>query len=120
MPGFRGSASTRTPLLARLKVGTKLMLLVLLPVCVLLAFTGVTAVADWRSANELGGFRPATQLSYATAGVADQLAADRTAALLRPRQPAWQAEARLARTPPNANRGLRQAERNASTCEKRA
>jgi hypothetical protein len=46
-------ASPRTPLLARLKVGTKLMLLVLLPVCVLLGFTTVTAVADWRAASQL-------------------------------------------------------------------
>jgi len=35
--------------LARLKVGTKLMLLVLLPVCVLLGFTGFTALADWHA-----------------------------------------------------------------------
>ena len=43
VPGQR----SRTPLLARLRVGTKLMLLVLLPLGVLLGFTTLTAVADW-------------------------------------------------------------------------
>ena len=37
--------------LARLKVGTKLMLLVLLPVCVLLGFTGFTALGLGSSAS---------------------------------------------------------------------
>ena len=46
MPIPRTPASARTPLLARLKVGTKLMLLVMLPVCVLLIYTGLTAAAD--------------------------------------------------------------------------
>ena len=54
------AAMARTPLLARLKVGTKLMLLVLLPVGVLLGFTSVTALADWRAASQLQDFRTAT------------------------------------------------------------
>ena len=115
MPGLRAAASTRTSLLTRLKVGTKLMLLVLLPVCVLLAFTGVTAVADWRSANELRNFRTATQLSFATAGVADQLAAERTAAVLLRLRPDGQTEAGLALTQRDTNQALRQAERNAAS-----
>ena len=89
--GFRAPAGARTPLLARLKVGTKLMLLVLLPVCVLLGFTTVTAVADWRAANELQNFRAETRLSFATAALADQLAAERTAAVLLRLQPTAQA-----------------------------
>ena len=56
--------------LARLKVGTKLMLLVLLPVCVLLGFTGFTALADWHAASQLQDFRAATRLSFATAAIA--------------------------------------------------
>ena len=80
-------ASPRTPLLARLKVGTKLMLLVLLPVCVLLGFTTVTAVADWRAASQLQSFQTATRLSLAAARFADRLADERAAAvLLRIRQ----------------------------------
>ncbi len=49
MPGPQAPARARIPLLARLKVGTKLMLLVLVPVCALLGFTILTAVADWRA-----------------------------------------------------------------------
>jgi PAS domain S-box-containing protein len=114
MPGPRTAASTRTPLLARLKVGTKLMLLVLLPVCVLLAFTSLTAVADWRSANELRNFRTATQLSFATAGFADQLAAERTTAVLLRLRPGAQAEAGLVSAQREVNQALQQAEGSAA------
>jgi hypothetical protein len=96
MPGLQPSARARTPLLARLKVGTKLMLLVLLPVCVLLGFTSLTALADWRAASGLQGYRTATRLSVATAAVADRLAAERTAAVLLRLRPGWQAQAGLA------------------------
>jgi Nitrate and nitrite sensing len=82
MPGPLPPDSPRAPLLARLKVGTKLMLLVLLPVCVLLAFTTVTVVADWQAASELRNFQAATRLSFATARLADRLADERAAALL--------------------------------------
>jgi PAS domain S-box-containing protein len=98
-----------TMLLARLKVGTKLMLLVLLPVCVLLGFTSMTAVSDWRSANELGAFRTATQLSFATADLADQLAAERTAAVLVTVRPGAQDQARLASAQRDVNCALSQA-----------
>jgi PAS domain S-box-containing protein len=115
MPGLRAAASTRTAVLARLKVGTKLMLLVLLPVCVLLAFTTVTAVADWRSASELGAFRTATQLSAATAGLADKLAAERTASVLARLRPGGQATAALALAQRDTDQALRQAERDAAS-----
>ena len=65
-----------------MRVGTKLMLLVLLPVCGLLAFTVVSALAQWRDADALRDFRTATRLSFATAGVAGALAAERTATVL--------------------------------------
>jgi HAMP domain-containing protein len=39
--------------LARLRVGTKLLLLVLVPVCVLLAFTALAARTEWRHASDL-------------------------------------------------------------------
>ncbi|HYX62441.1 MAG TPA: hypothetical protein VE888_25875, partial [Streptosporangiaceae bacterium] len=81
--------------LARLKVGTKLMLLVLLPVCVLLGFTGFTALADWHAASQLQDFRAATRLSFATAGVAGQLATERTAAAMARLRPGAQAQAGL-------------------------
>ncbi|HEX9355540.1 MAG TPA: PAS domain S-box protein [Streptosporangiaceae bacterium] len=102
------------PLLARLRVGTKLMLLALLPVCVLLGFTTLTAVSDGRAANDLQNFQAATRLSFATAGLADRLAAERTAAVLLRLQPAAQASAGLATAQDNVNRALRQAEKHAA------
>jgi PAS domain S-box-containing protein len=95
MSGPQAAAGARIPLLARLKVGTKLLLLVLLPVCVLLGFTTVAAVEDWRAASQLQDFRTAARLSFAAAGVADRLAAERTAAALQRLRPGAQAEAAL-------------------------
>jgi PAS domain S-box-containing protein len=114
MPGPRAPASTRTPLLARLKVGTKLMLLVLLPVCVLVGFTSLHAVAGWRAANGLREYRAATRLSFATAGLADQIAAERTAAVLLRLRPSAQAGAGLGAAQRDVNQALRQAEDGAA------
>ena len=114
MPGLR--AVTRAPalLLAQLKVGTKLMLLVLLPVCVLLGFTTVNAVADWRFANVLGTYQTATQMSFATAALADQLAAERTAAVLQAVRPSTQNQEGLASAQHEVNSALLQAEKSAA------
>jgi len=114
MPGPQVPARTRIPLLARLKVGTKLMLLVLLPVCVLLGFTSLTALADWRAASGLQDFRTATRLSFAMAGVADQLAAERTATVLLRLRPSAQAGAGLAVAQRDVNQALHQAEGSAA------
>ncbi|HEX5299605.1 MAG TPA: nitrate- and nitrite sensing domain-containing protein [Streptosporangiaceae bacterium] len=95
MPTSSVPDHARIPLLARLKVGTKLMLLVLLPVGVLLGFTTTTAVADWQAAGQQQDFRTATQLSFATAAVADQLAGERTAAAMLRLRPGAQARAAL-------------------------
>jgi hypothetical protein len=92
--------------LARLKVGTKLMLLVLLPVCVLLGFTGFTALADWHAASQLQDFRAATRLSFATAGVAGQLATERTAAAMVRLRPGAQAQAGLGAAQRDVNQAL--------------
>ena len=100
--------------LARLKVGTKLMLLVLLPVCVLLGFTGVTALADWHAASQLQDFRAATRLSFATAGVAGQLATERTAAAMTRLRPGAQAQAGLGAAQRDVNQALRQAQDSAA------
>jgi hypothetical protein len=71
------SNARKVPLLARVRVGTKLMLLVLLPVCVLLGLTVLSALAQWRDADVLRGFRTATQVSFATVGAGDELAVER-------------------------------------------
>ena len=109
-----GAGGTRAPLLARLKVGTKLMLLVLLPVCVLLGFTGLTALADWHAASQLQGFRAATRLSFATAGVAGQLATERTAAAMARLRPGAQAQAGLGAAQRDVNQALHQAQASAA------
>jgi signal transduction histidine kinase len=100
--------------LARLKVGTKLMLLVLLPVCVLLGFTGFTALADWHAASQLQDFQAATRLSFATAGVADQLATERTAAAMVRLRPGAQAQAGLGAAQRGVNQALHQAQDSAA------
>ena len=113
MSGPPAPDRARIPLLARLKVGTKLMLLVLLPVCVLLGFTSLTALADWRAASQLQDFRTATRLSFATARVADQLAAERTAAMLPRLRADAQAEAGLGAAQRDVNQALHQAQGSA-------
>jgi signal transduction histidine kinase len=100
--------------LARLKVGTKLMLLVLLPVCVLLGFTGFTALADWHAASQLQDFRAATRLSFATAGVAGQLATERTAAAMVRLRPGAQAQAGLGAAQRDVNQALHEAQDRAA------
>ncbi|MFI6439954.1 nitrate- and nitrite sensing domain-containing protein [Streptomyces sp. NPDC050759] len=80
-------APPHVPLLARLRVGRKLMLLVLLPVTGLLAFTAFSAVAQWREARTLRDFHTGTEVSFATAEVTDAVAGERLAAVearLRP------------------------------------
>jgi PAS domain S-box-containing protein len=114
MPGFSTVVTKPLLSLVRLKVGTKLMLLVLLPVCVLLGFTTVTAVADWHSANELRSFQSATQMSIATAGLAGHLAEERTAAELLTLRPGAENQNRLASAELDTNRALSEAKASAA------
>src|ERR1700744_132542 len=100
--------------LARLKVGTKLMLLVLLPVCVLLGFTGFTAMADWHAASQLQEFRAATRLSFGTARGAGPLASESTAAAMARLRPGAQAEAGLGAAQRDVNQALHQAQDRAA------
>jgi PAS domain S-box-containing protein len=65
-----------------MRVGTKLLVLVLLPACALVAFATVAAIGDWRAADRLREFRGATRLSFSSAGAAGALADERTAVTL--------------------------------------
>src|SRR5689334_23081348 len=114
MPASPAPDRARIPLLARLKVGTKLMLLVLLPVGVLLGFTTVNAVADWRAADQLAAEHTATQLSFAAAAVADQLAMERTAAAMLRLRPGEQARAGLSDAQRGADQALSRARASAA------
>jgi PAS domain S-box-containing protein len=96
-PPFLG----RAPFLSRLRVGRKLMLLVLLPVTALLAFTAVSGAAQWRAARTLRDFHTATEVSFATTGVSDAVARERIAAVqarLRPGPATLGARAHAERT----------------------
>jgi PAS domain S-box-containing protein len=88
MPSTTEPASSRLPLLARMRVGTKLMLLVLLPVGVLLVFTIVSATDNQRDADRLGEFRGAARLSFRAADVAEALAGERAATVIHRLRPA--------------------------------
>jgi hypothetical protein len=65
-----------------MRVGTKLMLLVLLPVTSLIAFASIAAVSQWKAADRLRDFRSAARLSFASADAAEALADERTAETL--------------------------------------
>ncbi len=99
-PPSAAPAHQRPPLLSRLRVGTKLMLLVLLPVGVLVGFMTITAVNDWRAASDLRAFQTQTRQAFALAGVADQMGAERTAAVLLQVQPGPAHQAGLAAARP--------------------
>ncbi|MGP4042908.1 PAS domain S-box protein [Streptomyces sp. 2A115] len=106
-PGHGGAVPGRTaggpagpPLLARLRVGTKLLLLVLLPVSGLLAFTVFAAVAQWREARTLRDFGSATRVSFGIAELTEALARERLAEVLvevRPDRPGVSEERAAAR-----------------------
>ncbi len=90
----RAAAREKRPLLGRLGVGAKLMLLVLLPVGVLLGFTIAESADNWRTALSLRDFQNATEQSFAATDVAAALAEERTAAALTVLRPG---DARLQR-----------------------
>ena len=97
----RGTATVGTvPFLARLRVGPKLMLLVLLPVTVLLSFTAFAAMTQWEEARTLRDFDTAIEVSFATSEVQGAVARERIAAV----------EARLS-AGPDTLRGRSQAQR---------
>jgi PAS domain S-box-containing protein len=80
----RGSPDTptRVGVLARMRVGTKLMLLVLLPVCSLLVFASIATVGDWRAARRLRDFRADARLSFGTAAALTAVQDERRATAL--------------------------------------
>jgi len=114
MPTSPAPDRAHIPLLARLKVGTKLMLLVLLPVGVLLGFTTTNAVEDFRAAGQQQDFRAETQLSFATAAVADQLAGERAAAVMLRLRPGAQARVALRTAQRDVDQALSRARASAA------
>src|SRR5512140_1692083 len=66
----------------RMPVGTKLLLLALLPGCCVFALVVVSAVSDYRTAQRLSTFRAQTRLSYVLETLAVDLAHERRGAAL--------------------------------------
>lgn len=105
----RAATVGSVPFLARLRVGPKLMLLVLLPVTVLLAFTALAAVPQWEEARTLRDFDTAIEVSFVTSEVAGAIARERIAAV----------EARLS-AEPDTLRGRSEAQRITDDALRRA
>ena len=73
----RPNATAR--LLARLSVGGKLLVLVLLPVAVVLAGATSSAFDRWRQAQDLRAYERRLALSSEVVGLVDAVAAERAA-----------------------------------------
>jgi PAS domain S-box-containing protein len=85
------------------------MLLVLLPVAGMLAFTAFSAVSQWRQARELDRFHTATRVSFETTGVSDAVARERIAAVLARLRPARDTLAERAAAERSTDRALTRA-----------
>jgi PAS domain S-box-containing protein len=79
-----------------MRVGTKLLLLAMLPVCCVVGLVVVSALSDFRSAHRLRSYRDQARLSFALAPLAANLAHERRAAVLVGVDPGPAADARLA------------------------
>jgi hypothetical protein len=90
------------------------MLLVLLPVFVLVAFTLVAAAASRRHANDLRHFQTASRLSGSTAGLAQALAEERLLAVAQNLRPGAPASHNCASAQDGVNRALGQASTRAA------
>jgi hypothetical protein len=91
------------------------MLLVLLPVTGLLAFTAFSAVAQWEEAHDLRTFHRATEVSFALTGVSDAAARERSAAVRARLRPAEGTSAERSAAEEATGRALRQAVDRASS-----
>ena len=92
----RTPAGAGIPLLARMQVGTKLLLLALLPVCALLALTAFSVAEKWREADRLSEFHSATESSFDVASVAQALGSERMSTVIDDLGPASAAPGQLA------------------------
>ncbi|MBV9680985.1 MAG: GAF domain-containing protein [Solirubrobacterales bacterium] len=79
-----------------MRVGTKLLLLAMLPVCCVAALAVVSAVSDYRTAHRLSRYRADARLSFALAPLGDDLAHERRAAVLVRADPGPAQDAQLA------------------------
>src|SRR3974390_2754273 len=103
IPGAERARAARLSLrrlaspIKRMRVGTKLLLLALLPVCCVFALVVVSAVSDYRSADRLSPYRSDARLSFAIAPLVTDLDHERRAAALVRLEPGATADAELVR-----------------------
>jgi hypothetical protein len=100
-PGAERARSARprprrlTSPIQRMRVGTKLVLLAMLPVCSVVGLVVVSAVSGYRTASRLSSYRADARLSFALAPLAVDLAHERRAAVLARLDPGAAADAQL-------------------------
>jgi PAS domain S-box-containing protein len=99
----------RPPLLARLRVGTKLMLLALLPVGLLVAVSVAVTIDAWRAADALRDYQAETQMSYAAGDLAGALSDERAATVLAQLRPGSAADATVRAAQGRTDAALRRA-----------
>ncbi|MGO9822149.1 MAG: PAS domain S-box protein [Solirubrobacteraceae bacterium] len=78
-----------------MRVGTKLLLLAMLPVCCFVGLVVVSAVSDYRTASRLSSYRRQARLSFVLAPLAVDLAHERRAAVLSRLEPGAATDAQL-------------------------
>ncbi|SDK88509.1 PAS domain S-box protein [Streptomyces indicus] len=110
----RAPRKPSTPVFARLHVGTKLLLLALLPVGVLLTLTVVSVAGQWREADRLRAFDRSTRVSFAAGALADALAQERLASMFDTLRPSAEAGQRLAEARRTTTAALAEADRRAA------
>ena len=99
----------RPPLLARLRVGTKLMLLALLPVGLLVAVSVAVTVDAWRAADALRDYQAETRMSFAAGDLAGALSDERAATVLAQLRPGSAADAAVGAAQGRTDAALRRA-----------
>jgi hypothetical protein len=103
------SVRDRPPLLARLRVGTKLMLLALLPVGLLVAVSVAVTIDAWRAADALRDFQAETRMSFAAGDLAGALSDERAATVLARLRPGSAADAAVGAAQRRTDVALRRA-----------
>jgi len=115
-----GSSSQRwrptglTSRLRQMRVGTKVVLAVMLPVCTLLAFAVASAIFETWNTEHASSYRAKVRLSFAVSQVADALGNERLAAVLTRLKPGAASRAQFAAAERLTTSAFQQATRQAA------
>jgi PAS domain S-box-containing protein len=100
-----------------MRVGTKLLLLAMLPVCAVVALAAAAAVSHYRTADRLSGYRAQARLSFVLAPLAVELAHERRHAAMVQLDPGAAERAQLAASERATTRAFEQARARAVRVE---